>query len=281
MNDGYETRVLPLLYRMTNLEELTLNIKNENRNTFIYGTQISELVVYMSQLQIFNFHLISTIKTINSSESNDSFDSDISIEHLSSDDIRHTFSGIEYERTDCIWNKNYGSITCHVFSLPFVFDLLDPIGNGFPSIVFTSVTHIRAWDIDPFEHDFFVRVACCFPMLAILDIYNLNSKLQSSNELNIVIEFPQVHSIRMHSVHHDYIEQFLSETKIRLPRLHKISMNYQDLVAVTDNFTKESTKNTCAKLKELFIDGNRVYSKEFYDYFPSLLLVDRHDYYMN
>jgi len=41
-------------------------------------------------------------------------------------------------------------------------------------------------------------------------------------------------------------------------------------MAATDNFTKETTRNTCAKVKQLYIDGINVHSKEFYEYFPLL-----------
>ena len=41
-------------------------------------------------------------------------------------------------------------------------------------------------------------------------------------------------------------------------------------MAATDNFTKETTRNTCTKVKQLYIDGINVHSKEFYEYFPLL-----------
>ena len=54
----YETEFLPLLRRMSNLEELTLNISINRRTSFIDGPQIkNDLLVRLPRLSKFIFHV--------------------------------------------------------------------------------------------------------------------------------------------------------------------------------------------------------------------------------
>ncbi|CAF1663445.1 unnamed protein product, partial [Rotaria sp. Silwood1] len=81
----YDSQVLPLLHRMSNLEELTLDIVNHDRTTFVDGTQIhNQILVHMPRLHKFNFH-INTRTELNL------------VHDLSSDDIQRTFTNIGYE----------------------------------------------------------------------------------------------------------------------------------------------------------------------------------------
>ncbi|CAF3368132.1 unnamed protein product [Rotaria sp. Silwood1] len=130
---------------MLNLEELTLAIFVQDR-TFLNDTSLyNEILVYMGQLNIFNFW-ICTDKM-----------KDDSIDHLSKDDIQQTFINIIFKQVECIVNNLYCSAQCHVFSLPFMF-------NYFDYIVQDNV---------PFEDEFFIRIACSFLLLEQLTINNL------------------------------------------------------------------------------------------------------------
>ncbi|CAF3468616.1 unnamed protein product [Rotaria sp. Silwood1] len=124
----YDTRVLPLLHRMRKLEELTLNIINDERTTFIDGTQINDkILVHMPCLRKFIFHI----------------SVEVELHHLthysSNEDIQRTFINIGYQQVCCILNYSINSVICHVFSLPFAFDYLGDIGNTFPPIDFSRV----------------------------------------------------------------------------------------------------------------------------------------------
>ncbi|CAF3851792.1 unnamed protein product, partial [Rotaria sp. Silwood1] len=84
--DEYDTQILPLLHRMSNLEELTLDIINDDRTTFVDGTQIhNQILVHMPLLYKFTFH-ISTGTKLNHI-----------VDEISSDDIQRTFTNMGYQ----------------------------------------------------------------------------------------------------------------------------------------------------------------------------------------
>ncbi|CAF1500552.1 unnamed protein product [Rotaria sordida] len=159
----YDAQILPLFRHMSNLEELTLHITIENRTAFIDGTHIyNEILVHMPRLGTFYF-CISTDTHM-----------DRLVRHLSRDDIQGTFTNIIFKQVDCIINYRYRSAICHVFSLPFIFDSLEYIGNKFPTIIFKYVKILAVHDEVPFKHEFFIRIAWSFPLLKQLSVINLN-----------------------------------------------------------------------------------------------------------
>jgi len=80
--------------------------------------------------------------------------------------------------------------------------------------------------------------------------------------VSVIGEFPYLISLYMDHCHHVCVELFLI--------LHKLTINYDQLMIATQNFTKQTTRNTCEKVREIFIQGSREqYSKEFY-YFNNL-----------
>lgn len=63
MTKKYDTQISPLLRRMSNLEELTLNIRIEYRTRFVDGTQINnEVLVDLPRLSKFTFHICTTVE---------------------------------------------------------------------------------------------------------------------------------------------------------------------------------------------------------------------------
>ena len=242
-SDEYDTRVLPLLCRMIKLEELTLNIINDERTTFIDGTQINDkILVHMPCLRKFTFH-IST---------------EVELHHLthypSNEDIQRTFINIGYEQVCCILNYIIDSVICHVFSLPFAFDYLAYIGNTFPPMDFSRVRELEVHDKIAFKHEFFLRIARFFPLLKKLSVINFKSQSQmrdnsvsNNNELYSIVEYPNLISLCLRSSHIDYVEQFLNETKTHLPHLTKLVVDYDELRFVTKNFTRDATRRNCAK----------------------------------
>jgi hypothetical protein len=262
----FDYQVLPFLRRMSNLEELTLKISNEDRTSVVDGIVIhNQILVHLARLHKFNFH-IRTSTYLNY------------VEHrLSNDDIQQTFMNIGYQHVRCILYYIDRRVVCHVFSLPFMFDRLDYIGNRFPPIVFTHVTKLMVYDRFPFKHEFFIRLAQFFPFLKDLLIRNDKGQSYKSgnvnsdlNQLYSVVEYPYLDSLCVYDCYIDYVEQFLNETKTRLPRLRKLTVMYSVLIMVTKHFTRDTTRLNCAKVKQLIIKTPVNHLKRFYTYFPSL-----------
>ncbi|CAF1325546.1 unnamed protein product [Rotaria sordida] len=130
-------KILSLLRRMSNLEKLTLYLPIEGRNRVIDGTYVQhDILDHMPQLHSFTFYICTYVETV-----------DLSYK-LSSEDIQQTLTNIGQQ---------------HAINL----------GNKFPNIVFSYVTHLLVQDTDPFEHEFFMRIARSFPLLKHLRIINV------------------------------------------------------------------------------------------------------------
>jgi len=74
--------------------------------------------------------------------------------------------------------------------------------------------------------------------------------------VSVIGEFPYLISLYMDHCHHVCVELFLI--------LHKLTINYDQLMIATQNFTKQTTRNTREKVKQIFMKGREQYSKEFY-----------------
>ncbi|CAF2887789.1 unnamed protein product [Rotaria sp. Silwood2] len=267
-NGTYYGHVLSLLHRMSNIEALNLHLTIDNQTTFIDGKHIyNEFIVHMSRLRTFNFYFYTFI-LLNKSVNN-----------LSKDDILQTFPNIIYQQVDCMFDYRYNDIKYHLFSLPFMFDYLPFIDNVFPSIIFDHVIRLLVDDETPFEHEFFMRIACSFPLLKILSIYNRLPQLTISNKLisndnqlcSTIIKYPYLTSLDLQFAHEDYIEQFLNDQKTYLRHLTKLKVTDYGLISVTRNFTNERTRLNCMNVKQLNISPKiSIHSEDFYAYFPSL-----------
>jgi len=264
--DEYDTRVLPLLRRMIKLEELTLDIINKQRTTFIDGIQINDkILVYMPCLRKFTFHISTEVELHHFTH------------YPSNEDIQRTFTNIGYKQVCCILTYIIDSVICHVFSLPFAFNHLAYIGNTFPAIDFSDVRELIVHDDMAFEHEFFIRIARFFPMLKKLSVINFESQSQrketstsNNNQLYSTVEYPYLISLCLRPTHIDYVEQFLNERKTHLPHLTKLMIEYEELRFITKNFTRDATRRNCARVTHLNIDKTIVHSKDFYNYFPLL-----------
>jgi hypothetical protein len=190
----------------------------------------------------------------------------------SSDDIRRTFvqSG---QHADCYidyW-PNEGS-QYHVYSFPYTMDRLRTISYNFPGGLFVSVRFLMVYDAThSFEHDFFMRISQSFPLLKILSLVNTikQEKKRSYEQTSSIIKYDHLTDLYFGCIHIDYIEQFLNFSYASLPCLRKLYIEYENLVTVTENFTRNETRATCSKLKQItFDEGPIVHSKEFYLYFP-------------
>jgi predicted metallopeptidase len=70
----------------------------------------------------------------------------------------------------------------------------------------------------------------------------------------------------------DYVIQFLSDKNTRLPCLTKLIIRYETLEVVTNNFTNNTTRLNCARIKSLDIYKQFPDTKNFHSYFSSLIL---------
>ncbi|CAF3345339.1 unnamed protein product [Rotaria socialis] len=230
----YDSKILPLIRRMPKLEELTLNIMIENRTKFVEGIQINnQSLAYMPQICKFTFYISSKIEQHHL------------VSYLSNEDIHKTFNNIGYVQVACILNNSYSGATCHMFSLPFAFDSLRLIGKKFTPIVFSHVINLEVHDIASIKHDFFLRVARFFPLFKPFHIINFTSQSHISNDyqLDSIVEYPYLISLHLGKSHIDYMEQFLNETKTRLPRLTELMIDYDQLTIVTGR-TGRNTRST-------------------------------------
>ncbi|CAF1473202.1 unnamed protein product [Rotaria sordida] len=265
--EGYNNLILPLLRRMSYLEELTLYLHILGGSTFISGTHLdNEILSQMPRLRTFSFYFASENAIV-----------DPAI-HISNSDIERTFTNIKHRQMACLIDDySCMKLVCRVFSLPFKFDRLENITNNIPNIVFNSVSHLKLRDKYPFKHEFFIRVARGFPFLKSLSIDTVLAPNWRSHEYHryhidwcSIIEYPHLISLDVYSANSYYAEHFLNETKTHLPRLTELKIRYEDLEMVTKNFTRNETRCNCAKVKRLIVKHRIGYSKDVYHYFPLL-----------
>ncbi|CAF4100424.1 unnamed protein product [Rotaria sordida] len=245
----FDSLVVPLLRRMSNLEKLTLSLHVSKRNSFIDGTYLHNYVLnQMSHLHTFIFDIVTDFVRINQEFK------------PSSDDIRCTFIERGHD-VDCyIDYYHYNIGRCHVYSLPFNMKHIRYITHSFPGGMFMNVRILLMCDIDnnSFEHDFFARISRSFPLLSNLTIANTtpqnknrSQQLFKPEETSSIIEYSHLDELIFSpvSTHIDYVEEFLCNLNTRLPCLSKFHVKYEHLVTVTENFTRNTTRMNCAKLK--------------------------------
>lgn len=259
----FDSCVIPLLRRMSNLEELYLNISNENRSSFVNGQELHDKVlVHMTRLSKLTFYINTTTEI------------EQLLDDVSENDIRQSFVNIGYEQVHCFFDQiDHDYVRCHVFSFPFAFDDFPCLGNVFPSLIFTNVTSLVLYDRTSFRHEFFLRVARSFPNVQRIIIMNYLSGLSTSNELNelrSIVEFSHLSSLDTSDCHRHYLEQFLNENRTCLPYLTQLKVDYCALRRITKNFTRETTRRNCSRVKKLIVDEIMVYPQNFYLYFPLL-----------
>ena len=262
LSNEYEREILLLFSRMINLKELTLYMIIDGRNKFIDGNDINnEILIHMTQLNRLKFCISSTIRINNLNV------------HLFKDDIQQTFTNALFKKVECIINNRYPFVTCHVFSLPFMLNKLQYIGNIFPSIIFNHVKILLIEDVIPFQHEFFIRLAWSFPLLEQLCVFNLKSQtllLDNSNNSNAIVKYSHLMKLDIRDVHIDYIDQFLNYTKTCLPSLIELTVDYNLLKYVTEDFTRNETRFNCRNVKKINMTEKNIQSKDFFVYFPLL-----------
>ena len=200
-----------------------------------------------------------------------------SVPYISAEDMRRTFTDIGYDQVACYVENDPDPIDCYVFSVPFTFDALYGVGHVFPDLIYSTVTTLWVDDIPAFKEEFFIRIARCFPHLKFLWVHNPKSVLQhfyhfesDDNQSHSMIEYPHLLKLGIKDVDLYLVEQFLDESRIYLPRLIELTIKYENLLSVTENFTRDLTRSACRRVKRLILDEELVPPANFSDYFPLL-----------
>ncbi|CAF3552388.1 unnamed protein product [Rotaria socialis] len=264
----YDALIIPLLHRMLNLEELDLQLNNVYRNKgFIDGNSLKEDIVnYMTQLNKFAFN----IRTFNPSSN--------LINLPSNEDIQRTFK--EFKNTQIISCVDYFQKRwcgfCHIYSYPYRMKSYDNLTNNFSGGLFNYVKRVSLYDDHPFEYEFFRQIAQSFPFIKNLTIVNdkpQKNKLQRKskkvdNQDLSIIEYPHLIYLYLSHAHDDYVEQFLVDAEMCLSNNVYLSVDYEALRRVTENFTSHATRINCAKLHRLHLHGKYEMTTFLKDYFP-------------
>ncbi|CAF2108133.1 unnamed protein product [Rotaria magnacalcarata] len=182
----HDELLIPLLYRMTNLEKLALYLV-ECDKSFVDGYQLKrDIIDKMPQLNQFVFNISSTIDLNNE------------IDLPTNDDIQNTFR--DFKNNQITSYINYFAESkkgrCQINSYPVIMRRREVIANNFPDGIFKCVRQVALFDERPFEHEFFLRLQKAFPLMNSLLVNNKkaqNNKLSSESNnnnqqsLNIVI----------------------------------------------------------------------------------------------
>ncbi|CAF1102925.1 unnamed protein product [Adineta steineri] len=242
----YEIAVLPLLYRMSYLEELDLCLKVRGSNTLIDGKHLkTKILKHMPRLNQFTFFI----------QSSNYIRNGISIP--STEDIQKTF--IDFPNNNIISHvdffPNFERSQCHIYSYPFLMRYYTGISNSFPGGLFEHVRAVSLYDERPFEHEFFLRIQKSFPFMEELSLVNRtaqnrkqSNQSNSHNQNSSLIEYTSLCKLSIVGVHDDYVEEFLLDTKTYFQNNLILLVNYECLERVTHDFSRDATRTNCGKI---------------------------------
>ncbi|CAF3375804.1 unnamed protein product, partial [Rotaria sp. Silwood2] len=255
----YDEIIVPFLHRMLNLEKLDLHLKVDRHKGFINGNDFKKNIInYMPRLNKFTFN----IRLINHISNK--------INLPSNEDIQYTFKDFKDNQViSCIdFFQEEQFRYCHIYSYPYRMKYYDNISNNFPGGLFKYVHQVSLYDEYPFEYEFFRRIEKSFPFMKELTVINvkpqknkLYRKSKNDNQDLSTIKYPHLTSLNLVQVHDDYLEQFLVDTEMCLPNHVHLSVNYEAMKRVTENFTRNTIRINCAKLASLRLRGARGITK--------------------
>jgi hypothetical protein len=127
-------------------------------------------------------------------------------------------------------------------------------------------------ETSPFEHQFFQIISQDFLFLKELYISN-DQPQKDKQQSSALIVFPHLILLFLVIAHVDYVEQFLFDESTHLPRLLDLTVGYEELVKVTNNFTNDVARSSCARLKSLVIYDPFVAARKFRSIFPFIINV--------
>lgn len=249
---------------MINLQELTLQLPVvRHESTYIDGNHFyNEILQYMSKLNKFLFNIHTHI-----------INKQIQINLPSNDQIRNSFIENGFESIDTCADEKLFNHTgnCHVYSLPYFFNEFFFLSNCFQGGQFNKVKILKMVDQRPFEYKLFQIISKDFPFLQKLIISNSKPQQNKQDHSSTLITFKYLSDLIFTSIHTDYVRQFLSQTNTSLPSLTNLSIDYEILVTVTNNFTNDGKLLNCAQIKCLSTSNLLINRPEnLNSYFPSL-----------
>jgi hypothetical protein len=247
---------------MINLEELTLFlVVNRNDSAYIDGIQLhDEILIYMPRLYKFTFSIRTHV-----------FNTYFEIDLPSNDDIQRSFIKRKFAKVGSYVHSLPLKVLseCHVYSLPYQFEDFFYLNNSFPGGMFHKVRYMVMKDSRPFEHKLFKLISQDFPFLNNLFVINNQPQNDQQQSFSLIL-FPHLENLMLQASHVDYAEQFLDDKKTHLPRLQTLSIKYESLAMVTNNFTNDATRLNCAKVEVLYLEEPFVRPENFHQYFPLL-----------
>ncbi|CAF2703492.1 unnamed protein product [Rotaria sp. Silwood2] len=261
----YNEAILPLLYRMSNLEELGLSLTVYVKDRFIDGNHLkTKIIKQMPRLNQFTFFIRSFINIYNE------------MSFPSTEDIQQTFIDFPFNKISYVnYFADGKQSQCYIYSYPFQMRYYTCITNNFPDELFEHVRVVSLFDEQPFEHEFFLRIQKSFPFIEELALINRKPQNRkqsyesnSNNQTLPLIEFFFLKNLFISDAHDDYIEQYLSHTKTYFQNNIIVYVDYESLQRVTHNFTRDSTRTNCAKISQLHLWGQVKRSNSLEEYFP-------------
>ncbi|CAF3862119.1 unnamed protein product [Rotaria magnacalcarata] len=232
--DGYYQLILPLLHRMSNLEELDLSLLVWTDNTFIDGNNLKfNIIHHMPLLKRFTFNI---------------------------------HSSTHFYNQDNLPSNEYIQETLKNFENKQIISSIDYFHENKYSGMFNSVRRVSLFDERSFEHEFFLRITQSFPFMEKLILINNkrqnNKQFRKSKNINqdlSIIEYPYLIELDLSKAQKDYYEQFLFDIKTCLPNNIRVNMDYRLVKKVTRNFRRPTTRmglvegNLNEKEKQLFM----------------------------
>ncbi|CAF3876280.1 unnamed protein product [Rotaria sordida] len=267
----YDVIVIPLLHRMSNLEQLNLYFNCSRKKTFVDGNDLkTNILNRLPQLKSFEFNIRSSIDSINQ------------IDLSTNEYIQHTFREFKHKKiiscVDYFQDSNSGE--CYVCSYPFTMTCYERITNNFSGELFKSVSEVSLFDERSFEHEFFLQIAQSFPFMRKLTVINMKPqndkqcrKLKNNNNNLLVIEYFHLTYLNLDQAHDDYVEQFLLDTKMSLPINVELHTMYKSLKTVTHNFKRNATQINCSKVNYICTDRISRFPKHMKDYFHHVYMT--------
>ncbi|CAF4087833.1 unnamed protein product [Rotaria sordida] len=263
----YDTIVIPLLHRMSNLEELRLYFNCSREESFVDGNDLkTNILIHLPRLTTFKFNIFSFIDHYNQSDL------------LSNEDIRNTFRDFSNnEIISCVdYFPDEKKGQCHIYSYPFTLTSYERITNNFPGGLFPYVRKVSLFDEQPFQHEFFIRIQKSFPFIKKLTVSNWKAQNHKQHEKSkddnrdlSLIHYQHLTSLFLTEVHDDYIEEFLLDTKTALPFNLTLYVDYYSIRRVTHHFKRIETRINCSKINCVYLDNVHHFSKDFRNYFLS------------
>ncbi|CAF2072992.1 unnamed protein product [Rotaria magnacalcarata] len=274
----YDEVVLPLLYRMSNLETLNLSLSISVKQAFIGGYNLKNKIVNrMPRVNKFTFDIHSIMRIQN----------DIIIPI--NEDIRNTFNDFQYTQLICYMDHFTDRKECrgHVYTYPSKMSYYQYISNQFPGGYYPHVRLVSLYDEYPFEHEFFLRIVQSFPFMERLVLSNIEPQQhkQSHKSTNddchlSIAEYSHLIELDLERATDDYVEEFLSDRnyveeflsdrKTCFRKNIRLCVMTETLLRVTKHFTRDDTRMNCTKVGNLLLWSEWRSSKYFQEYFPSL-----------